>query len=482
MTLSARKPTGSAPFSRRAPFTRRPLVRRIVCATALAVSVMLSAPAARANEPATGALIREAYDYAFPLFKLSQYRWTALETTGARTSTTLNRFAHARAIATPDDRWANSPIVDALYSIAWIDLAHGPVMIDTPDTAGRYTVLTLIDFYSNTFLYAGHRTTGTAPQHYLLAGPGWQGAVPEGVRLVRAPANDVYVNLRVAVDGPADLAAAHAVQDGFRITPEVAATDMNAHAPARIRPRDDDAQNFVAIANQMLALDPPPAHDRALIERYRRIGICGAECAWDRLPDDVRAAWTAAYPGLEQQFVKTYLAAAGSHGWINYNPPGSKLGTTEQRDYALRALALAMGMGILGVSRDEANYWITFRDAHAQPLLGSRRYRLRLPPGGIPSNAFWSVSLYAVDPDGQFLNTNPIGRYQISSRTRGLTVNPDGSIDIVLQASQPDGVSASNWLPTPADGRPFTLFARAYEPTGSVLQGTFAMPSAEPVQ
>ncbi|WGY71893.1 DUF1254 domain-containing protein [Burkholderia cepacia] len=481
MTLSARKPSGLARFGRHVPFNRRALVQGV---TRFAALVALAVPVAQAHadEPATGALIREAYDYAFPLFKLSQYRWTALDTTGARTSTTLNRFAHARAIATPEDRWANSPIVDALYSTAWIDLARGPVTIDTPDTAARYTVLTLIDFYSNTFFYAGHRTTGTGRQHYLLAGPGWQGNVPEGVTLVRAPSNDVYVNLRVAVDGPADLATANAVQDGFRITPVVAAAEVNANAPARIRPRDDDAANFVAIANQMLALDPPPAHDRALIERYRRIGICGAGCSWDRLPDDVRAAWTAVYPTLERQFVKTYLAAAASHGWINYNPPGSKLGTTDQRDYPLRALALAMGMGILGVSRDEANYWITFRDAQAQPLRGSRRYRLRLPPGGIPSKAFWSVSLYAVDPDGQFLNANPIGRYQISSRTRGLAVNPDGSIDIVLQAERPDGAATSNWLPTPADGRPFTLFARAYEPTGSVLQGTFAMPSAEPVQ
>ncbi|VWD22877.1 DUF1214 domain-containing protein [Burkholderia lata] len=59
---------------------------------------------------------------------------------------------------------------------------------------------------------------------------------------------------------------------------------------------------------------------------------------------------------------------------------------------------------------------------------------------------------------------------------------PDGSIGSVLQTARPDGASVANWLPTPADGRSFTLFTRAYEPTGSVLQGTFVMPSAEPVQ
>ncbi|WGS52688.1 DUF1254 domain-containing protein [Paraburkholderia sp. D15] len=457
-------------------------ISQAVTALTLAAAVASPAPvsAQQATPHPTDKLIGAAYNYAFPLFKLSQYRWTALDTPDARTSTTLNRFAHARQIATPDDRWANSPIVDALYSTAWIDLSHGPVTLDTPDTGSRYYVLTLIDFYSNTFFYAGHRTTGTAPQRYYVVGPEWKGTPPAGVQLVRAPTNDLYVNLRVQVDGPADVPAANAIQDGFRITPltpnQSVASGQTIDAPPRIRPSADTPQDFLAVVNQMLTLDPPPARDRALVEQYRRVGICGAQCSWDRLPADIQAAWTARYPQLEQAFLTTYLAAARAHGWIDYNPPGSKLGTDEQRDYDLRALALAMGMGMLGVSREEANYWITFRDADATPLLGSRRYRLHLPPGGIPARAFWSVSLYAVDKDGQFLAANPIDRYQISSRTPGLRVNDDGSIDIWLQPQRPANAQAANWLPTPADGRAFTLFARAYEPAGSVLSGTFRMP------
>lgn len=459
--------------TRAKPGAREWITRATVALTLIAAM----APTAYAQETPNAPIdkvIGEAYNYAFPLFKLSQYRWTALETTDARTSTRLDRFAHARQIATPDDRWANSPIVDALYSTAWIDLSHGPVTLDTPDTGSRYYVLTLIDFYSNTFFYAGHRTTGTAPQHYYVVGPDWHGTAPAGVQIVRAPTNDLYVNLRVQVDGPADVPAANAIQDGFRITP--ATPDRVTDTPARIQPRAEKPQDYLAVVNQMLALDPPPARDHALIEQYRRVGICGAQCSWDRLPADVQAAWNERYPQLEREFLKTYLAAARAHGWINYNPPGSRLGTNEQRDYDLRALALAMGMGMLGVSRDEANYWITFRDADAAPLLGSKRYHVHLPPGGIPARAFWSVSLYAVDKDGQFLTANPIDRYQISDRTPGLVVNADGSVDIWLQAQRPTDAQAANWLPTPADGRPFTLFARAYEPTGSVLNGTFDMP------
>ncbi|WP_028223327.1 DUF1254 domain-containing protein [Paraburkholderia oxyphila] len=438
-------------------------------------------PAARAQADTQAQTIGEAFDYAYPLYLLSTYRWTALETTSSRTSTTLDHFAHSRKIATPDDKWANGPIVEALYSTAWIDLARGPVILRTPDTHDRYTVLTLIDFYSNTFFYAGRRTTGTGAQQYWLVGPDWKGEAPAGMTAVRASTNDVYVNLRVAVDGPADQQAANAVQDGFTITP--AGTPSSGAQPPgpppRLQPVSGDPKNFVDVVNQMLALDPPPERDEALIEKYRSIGICGAPCSWDALPDATKAAWRASYPKLENQFFAWYLAQGHAHGWINYSPPGNKLGTTEQRDYQQRAFALALGMGMLGLDRREANYWNTFADAQGQPLTGGKRYRLRLPAGGIPSNAFWSITLYSADKSGQFLVDNPMHRYQISSRTPNVKTDADGSIEIWLQSDPPAADKLSNWLPTPAGGQPFMLFARAYEPKSSVLSGAYRMPGVE---
>lgn len=422
--------------------------------------------------------IRNAFHFAYPLYKLSEYRWTALQTRGAKTSTTLNQFAHARAIATPDDQWADAPIVDALYSTAWIDLAAGPVFVDTPQTHGRYTVLTLIDFYSNTFFYAGHRATGMQAQRYFLAGPDWHGHVPRGATLVRSTTNDVYVNLRVLVDGPGDQVAANAMQDGFRITP-VAGTATP--AVVRVQPVPGDAKGFVDVVNQMMALDPPPERDRSRVEDYRAVGICGAGCSWEALPDGAKAAWNAVYPTLEGEFLAGYRAAGLAQGWIEYNPAASKLGSTGMRDYTLRAAALSLGKGMLGVAPLEADYWITFRDAAGQPLVGSQAYRLHLPPGGIPSNAFWSVALYAVQKDGQFLSANPLHRYHVGSRT-GLKPNADGSLDIWIQADPPAGEKLSNWLPAPANGARFELFARAYEPKPQVLKGAFRMPEVTAVK
>ncbi|WP_120293989.1 DUF1214 domain-containing protein [Paraburkholderia sp. BL23I1N1] len=112
------------------------------------------------------------------------------------------------------------------------------------------------------------------------------------------------------------------------------------------------------------------------------------------------------------------------------------------------------------------------RNVHSDDF-GERRHVYRHWHSG----SVWSPVV--VDKDGQFLAANPINRYQISSRTPGLVVNADGSVDIWLQAQRPVDTQAANWLPTPADGRHFTLFARAYEPTGGVLAGTFKMPPVE---
>lgn len=102
---------------------------------------------------------------------------------------------------------------------------------------------------------------------------------------------------------------------------------------------------------------------------------------------------------------------------------------------------------------------------------------LHLLPGGIPSHAFWSVTLEEVEKEGQFLAANPINGYEISSTTPNLRAKPDGSIDIWIQSAAPPTDKVANWLPSPASGLPFLLFARSYEPKPEVLTGDFRMPA-----
>jgi hypothetical protein len=105
---------------------------------------------------------------------------------------------------------------------------------------------------------------------------------------------------------------------------------------------------------------------------------------------------------------------------------------------------------------------------------------LRFAPGQLPpAKAFWSLTLYEVTPEGRaFFTNNPLGRYAIGDRTRGLKKGADGSLEIFVQHERPAGGRESNWLPAPAAG-PIRLVLRAYEPQPALLDGRYRVP---PVQ
>jgi hypothetical protein len=115
-------------------------------------------------------------------------------------------------------------------------------------------------------------------------------------------------------------------------------------------------------------------------------------------------------------------------------------------------------------------YWRTGVDGAGHTLFGKRDYVLHFPPGGLPPNdAFWSLTM--ADAKERFV-ANPINRYSVGDRS-GLTQNPDGSVDILIQNDAPAG-HESNWLPAPADR--FVLWLRVYMPGAAILHGEYIVP------
>ena len=74
-----------------------------------------------------------------------------------------NQLVSIAALVDPTVRTVVLPNVDTTYTVGRIELSGGPLVLDVPDTAGRYYVIQLLDAYSNTFAYVGRRTTGTQP-------------------------------------------------------------------------------------------------------------------------------------------------------------------------------------------------------------------------------------------------------------------------------------------------------------------------------
>ena len=435
------------------------------------------------NDSDLASLVKRAYVYTFPVHDMYRTRYDAVYRTGNTKHADINQFFHERKLADHTFRDFTTPNNDAPYSSAWLDLSREPVIISVPDTAGRYYVLALMDFYTNNFSYIGHRVTGTRKGDYLVAGPGWKGITPGGLILIKSPTDAVWILGRTLVADEADLANVYKIQDQYKLTPlsvwkggaDRAMTVYGGRSSAPPAPDPKDPWNYWTIVTLGMTENPPPAGDAPLLAEFARIGI-GPGLVFN--PDR--------FSPIQKEIVLQAMAAAAKafpmdgrrgvkrlYGW-SYNPP--YIGNFGNH-YDYRALISLVGLGALEPA--EATYSTALVDRDGQPFTGAARYRLRFSKQDIPPvNAFWSLTMYEVMKDGRgFFTANPINRYSIGDRTKGLKYNADGSLDIYIQHQSPGKDLESNWLPAPPGV--FRLTMRMYEPREPVLNGTYTLPGVQ---
>lgn len=416
------------------------------------------------------ALIEDAFEYALPLHVIAATRWRAVGDVANAERHAPNTWQHIRQLADHRSRWITAPNNDTLYSNAWLDLADAPVRLRVAaQPAGRYWSVALMDAASNHVAMLGQRLDGTGPVDVTLAGPRHHHADLPG-RVIRAPGDDAWLFARCLVDGPDDLPEAHAMQDRLALQPLAARPSPLPAAPGDAL----DAPAFLATVNAVLGRNPPPPADAPLLERCARAGLRpGAPGAWATLDDTTRTAWQAHIAGA-----LTRVREFGTRGrrevqgWITADSDIGNFGT----NYALRASVALGGLGAL--EPDEAMYFVRYTDAQGDPLDGAHRYRLELPPGGIPTDSFWSFTMYEPTADGRrFFVDNPIGRYSLGNRSRGLRIAADGSLTLDLQHDTPtEDAALPNWLPTPGPGQRFQIALRCYLPRRDLREGRVALP------
>jgi hypothetical protein len=109
---------------------------------------------------------------------------------------------------------------DTLATVGWLDLRKGPHILHVPNMADRYYSVQFTDPSNNTnFAYVGKRTTGTEAGDYLISGPGWKGAVPQGMTQISSPNNSVLVLGRTLVESDSDLSTAYDLSKQIQLTP-----------------------------------------------------------------------------------------------------------------------------------------------------------------------------------------------------------------------------------------------------------------------
>lgn len=375
----------------------------------------------------------------------------------------FNRIAHSPRTWTHADRDFNTPTVDLLYSNAWIDLRAGPVLLDVPPRS-RFFVVELLDAWTNNFLNLGTRNVPAKGARYALLGPDTpEHVVPAGCIVVQCPTALVWLLGRVIVDDAADLPAACAVQQGFRLHGEPVQAPFQ--SLAQWQDTGDTARDFHANLARALADFPPRAGQQAPFELLAAAHI--------RL-GDLATLRSATAEGLRlahaegMALIEGHAQTASRAPW-RYSTRLGRFGN----DFMLRAATAWKGIGAL--SADEALYAAADYDSQGEPLDGRRAYRIRLPDGGqLPVDAFWSITLYGSD---RFLAANALGRHALGSRS-GLQAQADGSVSLHVGHRQPDA-PLPNWLPAPEG--PFYLVLRLYHPRAELLEGRHPLPVVERV-
>ncbi len=157
-------------------------------------------------------LAQRAYVWGYPLVAAARIRFRFTGQGPGELGTPLNQFTHTRRLAGPEYRVGVGPNNDTIYSIAWVDLAGGPFVLETPDFGGRYYTFSFNYADSSAEESLGSRTHGGQLPPLFIQGPGHDVAVPPGMQGVRSRTRYLNIAGRMLVQGPHEYPQVHALQ------------------------------------------------------------------------------------------------------------------------------------------------------------------------------------------------------------------------------------------------------------------------------
>ena len=460
-----------------------PTLKTIVCTMALLSSVpSKSARAEGSASPAEArAIAKEAYIYGFPMVDSYRIQYGYfVDRQNPEFKASWNEIRNIPRVYTPADTAIQTPNSDTPYSWLGMDLRAEPIVLTVPPIEKeRYFSVQLIDAYTFNFDYLGSRATGNDGGSFLIAGPGWKGETPKGVKkVIRSETYFVLAAYRTQLFNPGDLDNVKKVQAGYKA--QTLSVFLGTPAPKAapaidfMKPLTPEAEKtsaqFFNLLSFLLRFCPTDPSETGLMARVARIGVgAGKTIDVSTLSPEIKAAieqgmadaW-ADFGGLAKQFEAGKVTSGDVFGTRAYL----------KNNYLYRMAAAAMG--IYGNSKLEAMYPVYGVDDTKQKLDGATRYALRFAPGQLPPvNAFWSLTMYELP--ASLLVANPINRYLINSpMLPQLQHDADGGLTLLIQNESPGKEKEANWLPAPKG--PFIMYMRLYWPKAEAVEGKWTAP------
>jgi hypothetical protein len=164
-------------------------------------------------------IAKAAYIYGFPMVDGYRIQYAYFgDPNNPEFKAPWNQIRNIPRVFTADDKVVQIPNADTPYSTLGLDLRAEPMVITVPPIEkSRYFSIQLIDLYTFNFDYIGSRTTGNDGGNFLVAGPGWKGPEPLGIKKVfRCETEFALAGFRTQLFNPSDLDNVKKVQAGYK--------------------------------------------------------------------------------------------------------------------------------------------------------------------------------------------------------------------------------------------------------------------------
>jgi hypothetical protein len=431
------------------------------------------------------AIAKEAYIYGFPMVDNYRIQYSyCVDRGGPEYKAPWNQIANNARVFTPADKAIQTPNSDTPYSSLGADLRAEPLVLRVPEIEKRrYYSLQFIDMYTFNFAYVGSRATGNDEGSFVLAGPGWRGEKPEGIKeVIHCETDFASVLYRTQLFNPNDIDNVRKVQAGYTV--QSLSSFLGQPAPAAapkidfMKPltpaQEHTSLEFFDVLNFVLRFCPTHPAEKDMMVRFAKLGIADGTFNATKLSPEITKAVADGIADAWKEFAD-YKRTQLDTGKVT---SADLFGTREFLNGRYLDRMSAAILGIYGNSKEEAIYPVYFVDSAGEKLDASKhRYSLRFPPNQLPpANAFWSLTMYELP--SSLLSANPLNRYLINSpMLPDLKRDADGGITLYLQHGSPGGDKEANWLPAP-DG-PFFTALRLYWPKPEALSGQWKPPALQ---
>jgi hypothetical protein len=366
-----------------------------------------------------------------------------------------------------------TPNTTTPYSILWLDLKDGPLVLEIPSF-----VLGPID----DALFKWDIDVGfTGPDKgkggkYLLLPPGYTGSVPDGYFVVKCRTFGHILFFRTFLKDGSPIPGVENVKKNLKVyglsqaanPPAMNFVNISGKSFNTIGPSDFSAFEFT---DHMIQAEPVDVMTPDMLGLFASVGIqkgktFSPDARMKKILGDAAAVGDATSRTITFRNRDKAAYFYPNSAWCTAFVGGSYLFEENgvrlldaQTFFFFYATGITPAMSMKLAPGEGSAYAVCFVDSKGDPLDGKKTYQIHLPPH-IPAKDFWSFTVY--DNQTRSLLQTDQQFPAVGSENKGLIVNADNSVDVYFGPKAPVG-KENNWVQT-VPGKGWNTLLRLYGP------------------